>query len=160
LKNDNLITIEDVWIFIYEKGVVRARDLEEQFLKKEDRLLNPKKHLSKGTLYKYKRILEQDKKIVMRIIPGVRPLAYEFSVPKKYADEVEALRAKRRLNSIIDTLNLHDVTKMINVWSELEMVIQNMIKMGYDTKLIKDELSDALEEVHTRLVDRIVKDVK
>ena len=49
---------------------------------------------------------------------------------------------------------------MINVWSELEMVILNMIKMGYDTKLIKDELSDALEEVHTRLVDRIVKDIK
>jgi hypothetical protein len=160
LKQGKVITIEDVWIFIYEKGAVRAKDLEVQFLKKEDHALNPKDHLSKGTLYKYKRILEIDKKINMTVIPGVRPLAFEFSVPKKYAEEIEALKAKRRLNSIIDTLNLHDVTKMINVWSELEMVIQNMIKMGYDTKLIKAELSDALEEVHTRLVDRIVKDVK
>jgi hypothetical protein len=160
LKHDKIITIDDVWIFIYEKGVVRAKDLEERFLKKEDLLLNPKDYLSKGTLYKYKRILEQDKKIDMTVISGIRPLAYEFSVPKKYAEEVEALKAKRKLNKILDSLNLHDVTKMVNIWSELEMVIQSMITMGYDTKIIKDELNDALEEVHTRLVDRIVKDVK
>jgi len=53
------VSPEDLWIFIYEQKQVRMRDLQKQFVKSQQ--------LSRGTLYKYKRQLEQ---ILLRGAPA------------------------------------------------------------------------------------------
>ena len=62
-------TIEDIWIYIFEKNKVRSGQLEKKFLKpknyKEFSFKKPGKYLSRGTLYKYRGLLEDEGKIVI-----------------------------------------------------------------------------------------------
>ena len=73
----------DLLIYIYENGPLRAKELEQVFVHT--------KRLSRGTMYKYKRILEQAGKIKATPIFG-RPLYNVFSVPKQFHQEVEILK--------------------------------------------------------------------
>ena len=76
------ITPEDLWIFIYEQKQVRMRDLQKQFVKS--------KQLSRGTMYKYKRQLEQDGKIQPTTVHA-KPPYNVYSVTPEYHPEVEAI---------------------------------------------------------------------
>jgi hypothetical protein len=82
------VTPDDLWIFIYEKGHVRTRDLQNQYVKT--------KQLSRGTLYKYKRQLEHEGKIQTTTIHAKPPYNL-YSVPSEYHQEIEALAQYKRL---------------------------------------------------------------
>jgi hypothetical protein len=82
-------SLDDVWIYVYENEYVRTRDLETQFVKT--------KQLARGTLYKYKRLLEAEGKIRAKPVQG-RPPYNLYYVPKKYHDELEALKQYKYLS--------------------------------------------------------------
>ena len=77
------VSVNDLLIHIYENGPVRAKDLELAFVHT--------KRLSRGTLYKYKRQLEQAGKIQATPIYK-RPIYNIFSVPKQFHQEIEVLK--------------------------------------------------------------------
>ena len=81
-------TIDDVWIFVYDHEDVRTRDLEQEFVKT--------KQLARGTLYKYKRLLEVEGKIQARPIQG-RPPYNIYYVPEHYYAEIEAIKQYKNL---------------------------------------------------------------
>jgi len=76
-------TMDDLWLFIYEQGHVRTRDLQNQFVKT--------KQLSRGTLYKYKRLLEQEGKLKITTVQA-KPPYHLYSVPSAYHRQVQALK--------------------------------------------------------------------
>ncbi len=76
-------TIDDVWIYIYDQGEIRTRDLERQFVK--SRLM------SRGTLYNYKRGLESEGKIAVKTIQA-KPPYNVYYVPTKYRELLTALK--------------------------------------------------------------------
>jgi hypothetical protein len=80
------ITQDDLFLYIYEKGYVRTKDLEHAFVKT--------KQISRGTLYKYKRQLEDLGKIQSTPV-HTHPLHYLFHVPKHHHREAELLKQFR-----------------------------------------------------------------
>lgn len=82
--------IDDVWIFIYDHEEVRTRDLEHRFVKT--------KQLARGTLYKYKRLLEAEGKINAQPMQG-RPPHNIYYVPTHYHAEIEALKQYQNLST-------------------------------------------------------------
>jgi hypothetical protein len=82
------VSPEDLWIFVYEQKQVRMRDLQQRFVQS--------KQLSRGTLYKYKRQLEQDGKIQPTTVHA-KPPYNMYSVPSTYHPEVEAIIQYKRL---------------------------------------------------------------
>ena len=82
------VTIDDVWIYIYEQGDVRTRDLEQRFVKS--------KQMSRGTLYKYKRQLELEGKIQSTPVHA-KPAYNSYSVPSTHHQELEALIQYKRV---------------------------------------------------------------
>jgi hypothetical protein len=52
------VSHNDIWMYIFEQGEVRTRDLLNQFVKS--------KRMSRGTLFKYKRQLELEGKIASK----------------------------------------------------------------------------------------------
>jgi quercetin dioxygenase-like cupin family protein len=79
-------TPDDVFLFIYEKGQARAKDLENAFVKT--------KHMSRGTLYKYRRQLENVGKIQSTPV-NTRPPHYVYYVPDKYHQGAELIKQYR-----------------------------------------------------------------
>ena len=83
-------TSDDLWVYIYEQGKVRTRDLENHFVKT--------KLLARGTMYKYKRQLESEGKILAKPVPG-RPPYNVYYVPDQHHRECEALKRYKQLSS-------------------------------------------------------------
>jgi hypothetical protein len=81
-------TLDDLFIYVYEAEPVRAKDMEQVFVKT--------KKMSRGTLYKYKRILENHRKIQSTPVHA-RPLYCLFHVPESHHHEAELLRQYRSL---------------------------------------------------------------
>jgi hypothetical protein len=81
-------SLDDVWIFVHDNEKVRTRDLERQFVKT--------KQLARGTLYKYKRLLEAEGKIQAKPMQG-RPPYNIYYVPEHYHVEIEALKQYKHL---------------------------------------------------------------
>lgn len=132
---------EDFWIFIYQKNIVRMKDLEEI-------LINQQKKLSRGRLYKYRMILEKEGKIKARTVDA-RPPYSEYYVPEEFHEEVKALKLKKALQSKFENLSPKKLEYTLWILDELEEVISSMLQMGY-----------SLDDIHSMLVDRIVKDSK
>ncbi len=146
---------EDVWIFIYDEKQVRSTQLENQFI---DEGLS--KRISRGTLYKYKRDLEKEGKIKAKPILEARPPYNVYYVPEEFHDKVEYAKQRRRIKSILDNLSPKGQIKTFDIWLEIEEVVHSMTKMGYPPEEIRGILTDSLEEFHSRLVDRIVRDAE
>jgi hypothetical protein len=81
-----LSTPDDIFLYIYEKGHVRAKDLEQAFV--------TTKLMSRATLYKYRHRLEDAGKIQSTPV-YTRPLHYVFHVPKHLHQEAEVLKQYR-----------------------------------------------------------------
>jgi quercetin dioxygenase-like cupin family protein len=79
-------TPDDVFLYIYEKGQTRTKDLEKAFVKT--------KHMSRGTLYKYKRQLESAGKIQSTAV-NTRPPHYIYYVPNEVHQEAELIKQYR-----------------------------------------------------------------
>jgi len=141
---------EDIWVYIYEKGEVRSRDLEKKFI---DTGL-----LSRGTMYKYRRILEAEGKINPRPVPNARPTYNLYYVPEKFHPQLEAVKYRQKIKSVLDNLPPTKQIVTINLWLEIEMVVREMLKMGYSPEEIRSMVEASLEALHSRLVDRIVED--
>jgi len=96
-----LVDLNDVWIYIYEKGEARYTDLIKAFVDTKKR--------SKTVLLRYKGQLEAAGKIVKKISATTnRPVYY---VPKRFHKEVENLKTKRDIHSLTDSLE----TNLLNV---------------------------------------------
>lgn len=149
------ITPEDIWRFIYEKGEVRSKDLEKRFVDNELPM-----RISRGTMYKYKEFLEKEGKIKAKPVLEARPPYNVYYVPKEFHNEVEVMIRRERMHAILDDLSLKEQLKTMNLWLEIEMVARSMKKMGYPPEEIHDLLERSLEELHSGLVDRIVKDAQ
>jgi hypothetical protein len=89
-------SLDDVWIYIYENGDVRTRDLEAQFVKT--------KQIARGTMYKYKRQLELEGKIQAKPVQS-RPPYNLYFVPKRFHKRVEALKQYKSLPLTYDVSN-------------------------------------------------------
>ena len=79
---------DDVWLYIYDHPNVRARDLEIQFVKT--------RNMARGTLYKYKRLLEAEGKIQAKPMKG-RPPYNVYYVPKNFQKQAAALNHYRQI---------------------------------------------------------------
>lgn len=66
----------------------------------------------------------------------------------------------QRIGSFLDSLSPKEQIKTIDLWFEIETVIHSMIKMGYSSEEIHGMVENSLDELHSRLVDRIVKDAE
>ena len=147
-------TPEDIWLYIYEKGEVRSRELKKQF---DDSGL-----LSYGTMHKYKNSLEKEGKIRAKRVLNDRTGGhyYVFYVPKEFHEMCEALKYKQKIDSILNNLPPKEQTETFDLWFEVEMVVNEMSKMGYSPKEIRGMIRASIEELHSSLVDRIVKDAE
>ena len=149
------IAPEDIWRFIYEHDEVRSRDLEKWFVDEELPV-----RISRGTMYKYKEILEREGKIKAKPVLEARPPYNVYYVPKEFHNEVEVMIRSKKMHAVLDDLSLKEQLKTMDLWLEIEMVVRSMKKMGYTSKEIHCMVEDALEELHTRLVNRIVGDAR
>jgi hypothetical protein len=150
-------TWEDIWIYIYDHKNVRAYELEKAFL--SSGVKNANKSISRGTLYRYKRYLLDQKYIgEKRIEEKHGPPRFTFHVPKRYVATVVHLRAKKKAESILQNMTIKNLDRFFNIWPEIEMVIQEMTKMGYADQEITNIIGEGFEKIHSNLVDRIVKD--
>jgi len=93
-------TSDDLWVYIYEQGKVRTRDLENHFVKT--------KLLARGTMYKYKRQLELEGKILAKPVPG-KPPYNVYYVPEQHHRECEALKQYKQLPSKYINLQIPQV---------------------------------------------------
>lgn len=158
-------SIDDIWVFIYEKGRVTAKDLEERFFnpQKKSRREKNKDYISRGYLYKYKGILEDEGKIARQPMKDergklVRPHRDYFFVPEEYYEDVETLIARNKAHSIVDNLTLKELIARNAIWEEIQMVITEMKKMDYTDEEIQNRLEKGLNDLHSDLVDQIVQD--
>jgi hypothetical protein len=83
-------TIDDIWLYIYEQGEVRTRDIARAFV--------ATKRLSRGTMYKYKRLLEAEGKIQAKPVVS-RPPHNVYYVPTRFYRQLEALKQYKQLAS-------------------------------------------------------------
>jgi DNA-binding PadR family transcriptional regulator len=81
-------TVDDVWLYIHQHNAVRTKDLEQEFVKT--------KRLSRGTLYKYKRLLEAEGKIQAKSVQG-RPPYNVYFIPEKRRKHIEALKQFKQI---------------------------------------------------------------
>jgi hypothetical protein len=84
------ISPDDIWLYIHEQGKVRTRDLEHAFVKTQK--------ISRTTLYKYKRILQAQGKIVSSPIHA-QPSYNVYTVPPSQIKAIEALKQYKHLSS-------------------------------------------------------------
>jgi oxalate decarboxylase/phosphoglucose isomerase-like protein (cupin superfamily) len=98
MPKQSKVSVNDLLIYIYKNGPVRAKDLEQAFVHT--------KQLSRGTLYKYKRLLEQEGKIQATPVYK-RPLYNIFSVPEQHHQEVEVLKQLQEFSKPL-FYNTHD----------------------------------------------------
>jgi quercetin dioxygenase-like cupin family protein len=77
------ITPDDLWIYIYEHGEVRTKDLEQEFVTTHK--------ISRGTMYKYKRLLESQGRIVTKTVRE-KPPYHLYYVPSQFHDQVKRMR--------------------------------------------------------------------
>lgn len=78
--------MDDLWLYIYEKERVRSRDIQTQFVRT--------KRMSRGTMYKYLRLLESEGKIRTHTVQA-RPPYNEYYVPHDFHPEIKALKQYR-----------------------------------------------------------------
>jgi hypothetical protein len=78
-----IVSIDDVWLYVYDQGEVRTRDLEHAFVKSQK--------ISRSTLYKYKRILQAQGKIVSKPVHAQPPYNI-YTIPSDQLRAVEALK--------------------------------------------------------------------
>ena len=131
-----IATIDDVWIYIYDRGEVRTRDLEQRFVKT--------KQMARGTMYKYKQRLELEGKIHSRPVHA-KPPYHLYFVPPSFHRHVEALKQYKALSNVtgghIDNLewgDLPDGMALVQVkekilWQDTEtgaMVVLQRIPVG------------------------------
>jgi hypothetical protein len=77
----------DLLLYIYEHDHVRAKDLERVFV--------TTRHMSRATLYKYKRILEEQGKLDRHAILE-HPPYYVYVIPERNHPEMQLLQQYRR----------------------------------------------------------------
>jgi quercetin dioxygenase-like cupin family protein len=98
-------SLDDVWIYIYEQGEVRTRDLLKEFVKSNK--------MSRGTLFKYKHALELEQKIASKPVHE-RPPYNLYYVPEHRQLDVEKLKQYRTSNIkllLADDMDWEDAPK-------------------------------------------------
>jgi hypothetical protein len=85
-------TPDDLWIFVYQQGSVRMRDLEHAFV--------ASKRISRPTLYRYKKLLESEGKLIAIAQPG-KPPYNTYSVPQHHHQAIEILKQANHFPSIL-----------------------------------------------------------
>jgi len=100
-----LVDLNDVWIYVYEKGEARYTDLIKAFVDTGKR--------SKTVLLNYKTQLEAARKIAKKISDLTnRPVYY---VPKRWQKEVEKLIKERELHSLIPSIDAKWLDPLRNI---------------------------------------------
>jgi DNA-binding PadR family transcriptional regulator len=79
-------TPDDIYLYIYDKVKARTREIQQQFVQT--------KRMSRGTMYKYLRLLESEGKILTHTV-NTRPPYNEYYVPDDHHPDVEALKQYR-----------------------------------------------------------------
>jgi hypothetical protein len=95
-----IVSPNDIWLYIYEQGEVRTRDLLNHFVKT--------KQMSRGTLFKYRRQLELEGKIASKPVHE-RPPYNLYFVPENVHRHVEALQQYKRLPLTYDVYGSQDI---------------------------------------------------
>lgn len=106
-------TIDDVWIYIYEQGEVRTRDLERQFV--------TTKMMSRGTMYKYKHQLELEGRIQAKPV-AAKPPYHLYSIPRHFIEDVAAIKETRGMQLQERKQTLHE-----RYWSVLPNHIMSIL---------------------------------
>jgi hypothetical protein len=94
------VSHNDIWLYIFEQGEVRTRDLLNHFVKS--------KQMSHGTLFKYRRQLELEGKIASKPVHE-RPSYNLYFVPENVRRQVEALQQYKQLPLTYDVYNAQDI---------------------------------------------------
>jgi hypothetical protein len=76
-------SVDDLWIYIYQHGPVRTRDLEQAFV--------ATRQMARATLYRYKQQLLTEGKVQAQSVPG-RPPYNLYSVPSYHHTAIELLQ--------------------------------------------------------------------
>jgi hypothetical protein len=83
------VSPDDLWLYIYDQGEVRTRDLEQAFVKTQK--------MSRSTLYKYKRLLQAQGKIKSTPVHAQPPYNI-YTIPLNQCRAVEALKHYKQLS--------------------------------------------------------------
>ena len=94
------ISPDDIWLYIHEQGHVRTRDLEHAFVKTQK--------ISRTTLYKYKRILQAQGKIVSKPVHA-QPSYNIYTIPPHQIRVVEALKQYTQLSPEYYAIRPHEI---------------------------------------------------
>lgn len=78
----------DLLLYVYEHDQVRVKDLERVFV--------DTRQMSRATMYKYKRVLEDQGKLNRQAILA-HPPYYVYSIPERFHQEMRLLQQYRRL---------------------------------------------------------------
>jgi hypothetical protein len=118
-------TVDDVWIYIYEQGEVRTRDLEQRFVKT--------RQMARATMFKYKRQLELEGKIQSKPVHA-KPPYHLYYVPPSVHSNVEALRHYKSLPNVsggdINDLEWHDIPDGMSLLPVKEKILWQDPKTG------------------------------
>jgi hypothetical protein len=94
------ISPDDIWLYIYDQGKVRTRDLEQAFVKTQK--------ISRSTLYKYKRLLQAQGKIESKPVHAQPPYNI-YTIPSHQLRAVEALKQYTQLSPEYYAVRLHEM---------------------------------------------------
>lgn len=149
-KMNRLSQVEEaIVIFIYENKKVRTNDLEK-WIKKEN-------ITSHGSLYKYKKILEEVGVIEWETYDDVKPPYNEYFIAEDLHEKVEEIKLRKSLSVFFEELSYKDLSYFSFIVGEVKMVLETIPTMGYSTKEIKDMLAPGLDLFHSYVVNRIVE---
>jgi hypothetical protein len=98
-----VIDSDDIWVYIYQKKEASYSDLIDAFVGKQK--------CAKGTFLKYKRLLEDQKKIEKKIGPD-KDRRIVYYVPEGFRQEVAILAEKREFKEQIDKMSPREISKM------------------------------------------------
>jgi len=98
-----LVDLNDVWIYVYEKGEARYTDLIKAFVDTGKR--------SKTVLLNYKKQLEAAEKIKKKLSEVTNRLVYY--VPEEMKDKVKLLVEKRGLKEKIDQMTPQKIQEFL-----------------------------------------------
>jgi hypothetical protein len=152
-------TTEDIWIYVYERGEVRGRELEAQFVDTGK--------MARKTMYKYKKLLEAEGKLKAKPVPNQSPPYNTYYVPEKFHQEAEALRQQQQLIFEIRKWPLQEQIETIkNLIEEVKRLrrekrIMDLDQMPFPLVVLKEMVGEDEAKAYTNVFEdsRTIEDI-
>jgi hypothetical protein len=134
-------SLDDVWIYIYQHGTVRTRELERAFV--------ATRQMARSTLYRYKQQLLTEGKIHARSVQG-RPPYNLYSVPSHHHTAIQLLQHGTAFPPIdiqkLDDIPWEDAPRDVFVTDVKQKVLWRNDATGATLILLKSPASSGITD--------------